>query len=219
MIKKQLHILILPSWYPISSMPLSGIFFKEQVQALRRAGVKAGIVYPETRGLTNFSIKNLLNNHFHITKELEDSVMTFRLHSWNMFPKMPKLQAIQWVYETKRLVKKYIEINGKPDIIHAHSTLWGGYTALLLSKEYNIPYIITEHHSNFANGLIKDWQVPYIQKSFIDAKKLIAVSSPFAKILQHYDKGKNIVVIPNAINTDFFYFKKKNAKKNLLIYL
>lgn len=213
-----LHILVLPSWYPTTSIPLNGIFFKEQTQALNNAGIKVGVVYPEIRGLSYFNFNDLIRNHFHVTIENEDGIETIRKHSWNLFPKSTKLQAKQWIYEASKLFSKYIMLYGKPDIIHAHSALWAGYTAMLLSKKFNIPYIITEHSSSYAFGLIKEWQKPYIQQSFKSAVQVISVSTAFADILSKYSTGSNISIIPNMIDTDYFYPKPKE-KTNKFTFL
>lgn len=38
-----------------------------------------------------------------------------------------------------------------PEVIHAQVTYPAGYAAFLIGKKYNVPFIITEHSSNFEN--------------------------------------------------------------------
>ncbi|SKA88204.1 Glycosyltransferase involved in cell wall bisynthesis [Clostridium sp. USBA 49] len=213
---KQLHILIIPSWYPTKDMPLSGIFFKEQAQALTKEGIKVGLIYPETRWLSKFKLKHIKDYHFQIKQNYEENVNVFREYSWNIFPKTKKMQSKQWIYEAEKLYKNYVKKYGKPDIIHAHSVLWAGYTAMKLSKKFKVPYIITEHSSSFAKNLIKSWQIPYINEAFDNAEKIIAVSSPFAKLLSSYSKNSKIDVIPNMVDTEYFYFKEKKKKEKFI---
>jgi L-malate glycosyltransferase len=208
--EKNMHVLVIPSWYPTTKTPLNGIFFKEQAKALCENGVNVGLIYPEIRGLSGICIKDFLNNHFQMQQISEDKVKTLRLHSWNLFPKISRLQASQWVYEGKKLARKYIELNGKPDIIHAHSALWGGYVARYISNYYDIPYVITEHSSSYARKLINAWEIPYVKKIFKNSSEIVAVSTAFAHILKEYTNCKDVMVIPNSIDTNYFFLKQKN---------
>ena len=45
-----MKILIMPSWYPTKEKPLSGIFFKEQAQALARRGHDVAIAVMRSDG-------------------------------------------------------------------------------------------------------------------------------------------------------------------------
>ncbi len=51
-----MHILILPSWYPNTYNPLSGIFFKEQAEALASFGHKVGVI-----AIQPISLKQVMN--------------------------------------------------------------------------------------------------------------------------------------------------------------
>lgn len=213
---KQLHVLIIPSWYPTVDMPLYGIFFKEQAEALARQGIKVGVIYPETRWLSRFKLKHVRDYHFQVKQNYDCNVNTFRKCSWNLIPRSKKLQSKQWIYEVNMLFKKYVKQNGMPDIIHAHSALWAGYAARNILRKYKLPYVVTEHSTSFARGIIKSWEIPYIKKVFDSGEKIIAVSSPFANILKVYCEAKDITVIPNMVDTDYFYFKEKNKTEKFV---
>lgn len=216
--KKNIHVLVMPSWYPTSETPLNGIFFKEQAQNLLDFNIKVGIVYAEMRWLTSLSWSNLKKHHFQIKQYNEDGILTIRKHSWNKFPRFPRKQAMNRVREFVKLADIYIKKYGKPDIIHAHSVLWGGYAAMIVSKKYNIPYIITEHSTAYARGLIKDWQEVYIREAFENANKTLAVSSPFAEILHKYSPRTKIDVLNNPVKVEFFEVPK-HRKKDPFIFL
>ena len=42
-----MHVLILPSWYPETPDDVDGIFFRQQAQALQRAGLTVARLSPE----------------------------------------------------------------------------------------------------------------------------------------------------------------------------
>jgi glycosyltransferase involved in cell wall biosynthesis len=89
----------------------------------------------------------------------------------------------------------------KIDIIHAHVSYPAGYIAYLLSKEFDIPYVITEHMSPFPfPEYIKDKKViNELNISLYNASKIIAVSEDLKKDIEQYG-FKNIEVIPNFID-------------------
>jgi len=39
-----MHVLVIPSWYPNANKPLSGIFFKEQAEALFKQKIHVGVI-------------------------------------------------------------------------------------------------------------------------------------------------------------------------------
>lgn len=203
---KKMHILIIPSFYPVKENNVSGIFFKEQAMALKKRGIRVGIVYSEKRSIKKISIKGFLNNHYQSKVYVEDGIVTWRNHGWNIIPERTRLGATRWVKKTLKLVRKYINQQGKPDIIHAHCSLWAGYAAFLISKKYKIPYIITEHSSAFLNETITKWQRRFVYDSFKNASAIISVSGALAQKLYDFvsDKSREILVIPNLIDVNFF---------------
>src|SRR5688500_18079457 len=104
----ELHVLVLPSWYPTTRLPLNGIFFKEQVQALHRAGVRVGIAFPEILALRMMNWSYLRNFRFQVTCGEEDGVPTCRLKGWNLIPRLPLKHAL-WVQFMLKAVEGYVE--------------------------------------------------------------------------------------------------------------
>lgn len=212
----QLHILIIPSWYPTKDKPLSGIFFKEQAQGLYNQGVKVGVIYPEVRWLSELNLDKLKANHFQVKEYNEEGIIVFRKHGWNTYPKFPEKQVKSWVKQCLKLFKLYINKYGKPDIIHAQSSKWAGYAAKFIEEKYKIPYVVTEHLSEFARDLIEDWQKPYLMEAFRSADRVLAVSSPYAKIIKEYCYDQEIEVISNSVDTNFFNICNKKSKNKFI---
>ncbi len=198
----QFHVLVLPSWYPTPEAPLNGIFFKEQALALRKAGSKVGVVYPEFRSLRTFSLEGILKNRFQVRFFEEEGIPTYRFCGWNL-PRLrvgPRL----WVCLVLRLFERYVRKFGMPDLVHAHSVLWGGVAAMQICRQHGTPYVITEHSSHYARGLIQDWQEPHIRNSLMQASAILAVGSGLMNHLSQYAPEKKITLVPNMVDTDFF---------------
>ncbi|MFX9385586.1 glycosyltransferase, partial [Acinetobacter baumannii] len=99
-----------------------------------------------------------------------------------------------------RLFKEYIKKNGKPDVIHVHSLLNSGYLAFEIYKKYNIPYVITEHSSAFARGLVPSSVFSSLSNVVAYSSKCIAVSKIFCRFLEQNFVGTVWNYIPNIVN-------------------
>ncbi len=199
---RSFHVLILPSWYPTRYAPLNGVFFQEQARALHKAGVQVGVIYPDLRSLRTLGLRSVLENRFQVALWDEDGIPTVRFHGWN--PPSARLRGKLFVGLALRLAISYIERFGKPDLLHAHSVLWGGVAAREVGRRLGIPYVVTEHSSAFGRGLIQTWQEPLIRAAFQDASAVLAVSRSLARLLAPYAGEREIEVLPNMVDTDYF---------------
>lgn len=197
------HVLIIPSWYPVAENKIIGSFFKEQGEALSEIGVKVGVIYPEVRPISAVKVSLISKNYFQVRIYEEQSLKVVRMHGWNKFPKFPKQEGRYWIKQALKLFDVYVKNFGRPDIIHAHSALWGGYAACLISEKYDIPYVLTEHSSAFVLKNIDQWKISYAAEAFGKAQKVFAVSKFFADSLKYYT-DREIKVIPNMVDTDLF---------------
>ncbi len=204
---KSFKVLVIPSWYPDKYNPINGIFFKEQAEALNR--------YVDVAILSVSQIQ-LNKPHEIICKERtnvyeEKGVLTFRYNYINWAPKVNRLN--EKLYKMK-IIKAYQQVLlkfGKPDIIHAHVSYPAGYAAMILSKKYNIPFIVTEH-ATFFERLMND-RSKSMQKIFTHADYYIAVSNSLKNRV--IEAGRHqCEVIPNFINMDKFEQGKKVKSGN-----
>ena len=182
-IKKVLHVLIIPSWYPEYEGDYVGSFFREQALALAKRDCKVGIIFPQLKSLRGLKKVRLF---FKYDYQLDEILPTHRILWSNWFIKMRKVQIKVFTFLGIYLFKKYVKKHGIPDIIHCHSIFNAGYLGERISKKYNIPFLLTEHNSGFYyknQGLQKYYQdVVRITNS---AKLCLTVSSEYAKFLQN----------------------------------
>jgi L-malate glycosyltransferase len=212
MTSQDLHVLLIPSWYVTEEEPLSGVFFKEQAIALAKAGVEVGVVHTELRPLPRLSWALIRKNYFQTSVSIEDHVPVYRRHGWNVFPKMERMKMHHWVHCLGQLAESYIKQRGKPDLLHAHSAIWGGVAAHLLSKQFSIPYVVTEHRDWFLDDNLlpgpagEGWCRRAMQDVFGDASRVIAISTILNRRLSRYLPGKTdkLATIPNLVDSEFF---------------
>jgi len=207
-----MNIFIIPSWYPSQSQPLSGIFIKEQAEALAE-------FFPEH----NFIISNCEIFYHSITKPGK-LLMTFKNYSY-FKAREEKLKANLFEYkssaatyseklggEIDNVIKTHIENflkaeskAGKIDIIHAHVSYTGGFSAMKLKEKFKIPYVITEHMGPFPfPQYINDGKLSHkISDPMNNADKVIAVSNFSADQINSFGI-KRPLIIPNLVNEKVF---------------
>lgn len=192
-----MRVLIIPSWYPIGEDKLMGIYHKEYARALKENGVDTDILYVFRQALKH-PIKYMFMKKYEIDEE--DGYKVYRIKMLNLEPISLKLHMYVYQRKLDKLYKKYINVNTKPDVIHAQVTLPAGYASVKLSKKYDIPLVVTEHSSNFKK-YFTDKNKPY-GVSVVKNSKFTVVSNLMKE--QAKTITKDVEVIPNVIDTKAF---------------
>lgn len=188
-----LHVLFLPSWFSTQEVPSAGIFFRRQAVALSKAGVKVGLIYPDVIPPASGGEHKYSGLGISIS---EDEIVEMRLRRGGLRPLRPWLRY----WATRKLLIEYQKRFGTPDLVHAHGALWAG----VIASFFPFPYVVTEHWSGYAEGLVRPWQVPLIRRAFAKAKARLAVSSALGEELKPYVGQLDVKVLPNVVDTDFF---------------
>ncbi len=143
-----MHILIFPSWYPTKNNKLSGIFFKEQAEALVKQNIDVGcIAINESSPRYMFSKKEIT---FHFDDKNINGINTISV----LYPIPNRFKSLRSIVR-KIVFSRYIGKDGKPDFVHLHSFLYGDL-AIWIKEKYGINYVATEHSTGFAGKLYKD---------------------------------------------------------------
>ena len=177
---KKIHILVIPSWYPDNKDDFEGSFFREQSLGALKQGCDVGIIFPDLKDLRGLKKIRVFPKIYY---ENDEGLRTYRMLWNNWFPKMKFLQILFFKLLGLILFRRYIKEFGKPNIIHCHSVMMGGWLTEKISDKYKIPFVITEHNSLFFRGLHKKY---YTKISEICNKSALclSVSSDYCKILK-----------------------------------
>lgn len=215
---RPMKILVIPSFWPQSTKPIKGIFFKEQVLALQKSGLNVDVTFLEPRSIREFSIRKVRENHFQITEDNEEGIFVMRQRGWNTNI-VSALGGLINVYLSYMLVRVYMRQYGHPDLIHAHNSVWAGSVAALVKQKTGIPYVITEHSSAFLEGNIALNLVPYIKNAYEKADNILAVSQSLATAMTGFIGKKTVTVVPNMVDTDFFTPNPFPSDHNSFVFL
>lgn len=206
-----MHILLIPSEYPTYDHKLGGIFTYEQEKYLSKKN-KIGVIY-----IYLFSIRKFFSS---IVLKLF-SVKSKKNRFFFYFPRIPFFKLINYYLHFiffLPIFKKYVNKNGKPDLIHVHFSEFSIWSAYKIYKIYKIPYVLTEHSTDFLDGKYqkkyKKNSVVYrkIRKALSNCKKIICVSLILKKKIKEYYKikEKKFIIIPNLSKNLKSVSKKKN---------
>ena len=194
-----MHVLLLTISYKSKFNPLSAPFFRDQALALKNNGFEVGVLCA-----LPVSFKSIWKNKLFTFDEesyLDEGIHTL-VSPFISIPKTPNRARRIRLEKGKELFRKYIENNGKPDVIHVHSFL-AGELAIWIKEEYNIPYVVTEHSTGFARDIYNTSFMELAKTVFHKSAVNIAVSAQFCQLLSK-KFSLDFLFVPNLVDTSFF---------------
>lgn len=227
-VKKTINVFVVPSWYPSPNHPLDGIFIQEQLEALsnKSSNIQVYVSLPPDESgqitpLQPFSFLKACLWYTHTKKEIsisKSNQVTQLSHpalSWS-----PRFGGMGLLikYHQKNLVH-LLEHIGHIDLIHAHVSFPCGYVANVLSEEYHIPFVITEHMGPFPfkHYIVNGKPRKEIDQALRRASETIAVSPALAQRITSFGYRQPIV-IPNMIDERRFDIKKTNSHERFIFF-
>ena len=203
-----MHVLVIPSWYHTTFNRIRGIFFKDQALAVLDKVEKVGVVAPVL-----ISIKEVVKTKLLSFQEerCTDQGLFEYIQPILAFPFLKRYNRFLQYRIGKKMVKNYILENGLPDIVHLQSAL-AGKLALWLQKEYQIPFIVTEHSSAFQRQKLSSSEISLAKEVFSSSNYNVAVSDVLAQDLFMLF-NQDFIVIPNIVDTDYFTPATQQNKK------
>lgn len=205
-----MHILEIPSFFP----PYGGLFCLDQAKALRALGHEVRIVSNVQLGIS-VGGKDYLALPYNRQWTEMDGISVYQSYQRGI-PKVIRYNVNRWVAIVCSLFRDYVARYGKPDILHAHCAKWAGYAAMLIGKEYGIPYVITEHlplmllEGEFGPAPSMAWQIPLLKQAYNEAGMVLPVSEELVDdVACYFGKDYRWQYLSNTIDTDFFHYQKR----------
>lgn len=200
-------ILWLPSWYPNKLEPFEGDFIQRHAEAASQfKDIYVIKLAGDPKGLVTKSTSIEINRR----PQLTEQIIYFKKSS-SLFGRM--IGAIRGMRLYRREIKKLIENQGKPILVHVHVTMKAGLLALWLKRKYGIKFLVTEHFGIY-NDTVKDKFADrniffrrLTKKVIYEASLFISVSKFLGEQVNRLILKKEYTVIPNVVNTIFFHQK------------
>jgi len=209
-----MHILEIPSFFP----PYGGAFCLEQAKALVAQGHEVRILSNVQLGIS-IGLKDYLTLSYRRYEHEMDGVMVYQSYQRGL-PKRICFNVNRWVSIVRSMFREYVEKHGRPDILHAHCAKWAGYASMLISQEYGIPYVITEHlplmllEDEFGKAPSNAWQISLLKSAYKNASIVLPVSEELVDDTAcYYGKDYRWQYVSNTIDTGFFHYQRREPKE------
>ena len=209
-----MHILEIPSFFT----PYGGEFCLDQAKALKAVGHEVRILSHVQIALT-IGPKGYFTLPWRRYEHNRDGITVYQSFQRGV-PKAVRWNMKRWVATVCEMFDDYVARYGKPDILHAHCAKWAGYAAMLISRKYGIPYVITEHLSKlvfekeFGPAPSDTWQIVLLKECYHEASMVVPVSEELVdNIACYFGKDYRWQAISNTIDTDFFHYQKRSPRE------
>ncbi len=195
------------SWYPSQEAPFNGDFVQRHAYA---AATQMDVHVIHVAGFAG--VERKFTNETVSTGRLTEQVIYIK-QSGTFLGKLSFNYQLQEKY--RKAIKEYIGRNGVPDVIHVHGIMKAGIAAVWAKQKWGCPYIITEHwgiYNSFVtdNFLNRSHAFRHFTKRVIqEANGFLSVSRFIAKGINSMVTSKKYEVLPNTVNTGFFFPQQK----------
>lgn len=207
-----MHILEIPSFFP----PYGGLFCLDQAKALAARGHQVRILSNVQLAVT-IGLKDYLTLPWHSYEHKLDGITVFQSYQRGL-PKLVHHNVMHWVSVVRSMFADYVARYGCPDILHAHCMKWAGYAAMFISREYQIPYVVTDHlplmllEEEYGKAPSSAWQIPLLREAYEQADMVLPVSEELVDdIACYYGRNYRWRYLSNTIDTAFFAYQPRKA--------
>ncbi len=106
-----------------------------------------------------------------------------------------------WLKSGEQLFNRYVADFGMPDLVHAHTARYAG----ILAQRLGAPYVLTEHSSEYARGILPARDVGDVANAFAHAQARIMVSPQLGQLIsEQFGTAINPWRwIPNIVDSEF----------------
>ena len=200
-----MHVLLIVNTYVTSKDPRRGAKFRTHLKTFKQHGIKAGLVAIMQR---DFTPLQCLRQCGFVFEEQEYSATIIRdCTYYALLRRLPGLRdAVRAAVLAERSIKRYFHRNGRPDVIHAHGSMWAGVAANTVAARERVPYVLTEHTSHFQRRAVRPQYLPLLRKVFAESAMRLPVSEATGQALEQLfgRSARPWIAIANMVSDEAF---------------
>jgi teichuronic acid biosynthesis glycosyltransferase TuaC len=195
--RSAMRVLTLTPFYPRASDDAEGCFIAEPLRAMHEFGVNSCVVAVQP---------------LHRSRAGGNAVAP--VATWIRYPSIPSgiglASSGKFLYASLISKVRKLHSSERIDLIHAHAALPCGHAAALLSRELNIPFVVTVHgldafFDKQVRGYAGVWCKRVAQFIYRSASRVICISDKVAeKVMDGSAARINPRVIYNSVNAQMF---------------
>lgn len=194
-------ILWLVSWYPNKYDPFDGDFIQRHA--------RAAALHHDIHVL--FVKTSPQQESIETERKEEHGVLEEIIYLPKKNKQLGKIKSLLEWYKNYLAAAREIIQNERPALVHVHIPWKAGLVALWIKKEYEVPYVVTEHWGIY-NSVVEDniYTKPllvryFLKKIYKHASALLSVSDFLGRSINETLIGKPFQVIPNVVDTAIFH--------------
>lgn len=192
------------SWFPSRLDPRLGNFVQRHAEALQSVGVRVTVIHIAMRHRILFP---------KVEKEKLDNLDVVHL----FLPKTGAKSPFSLRYWCDVLLKHLRGLHAKPEIVHCHVAYPAGDFALALAEKLRLPLVYTEHWSGFDPGRKQTYTAAVkaqVERVVEKSSAILPVSEYLAEMMRRKGLEGNYKVVPNAVNTKYFFPGKRGKNEH-----
>lgn len=193
------RVIVIASWYP-TGRSQGGSFVQDQVAALAEDH-EVAVIAPDLRRFRSLVRADWLKGR---APTLERGVPVVRPVITPPVPRTKDLALGLYARGVARALRALGPDWRRPDVIHAHVVLPGGFAAARLGSRLEIPVVLTEHSGPFSMHLASGTDRRSVRWTLANMAQVLAVGPGLARDIEHFAPGTPVRVLGNVVDTDFF---------------
>jgi teichuronic acid biosynthesis glycosyltransferase TuaC len=191
----KLHVLTLTPFYPSGGDEVSGCFVAETLEQLTAQGIESSVI--------------AVNSVYHPRKKSSREFSA----EWIRYPQLPGNFGLSSAggFLDSVLSNRIRQLHQRSPIsvIHAHAALPCGHAAVLLSRRFGIPFVVTIHgldvfNNCFENGIAAGWRRKSSLFVYRNAHTVICISEKIERLLHDGMDSVKAEVVYNGTDCDRF---------------
>jgi len=202
------NILFITTAFPHDNKPFDGIFVYRHARAISNAGENVIVLTAEDTDIST--------NGFTIKNSSKGEIKVFRAKYKTSFGPLNLNKKVDALKQGFKEIAKTIKI----DLVHVHFSYPAGFAALWIKKNFNIPYVITEHSSMF-NSYRKELRFKVLRKLIKPvlegAEMIMPVSEDLSKHMKAISQASSYRVVPNVVDANTFKLKDSPPSNSVRI--
>lgn len=191
---------MLPTWYPSPEDPVSGVFVRDQAQAIAEHHDVAVLVL-EPRGPRG-------DRKVEVSVEAEDGLLTVRVRAAH-----GRLRKAWLTLGLIKGVRRLRSVGFRPDLVHGH-VFRVGAVAVVLGRAMGLPVVVSEHHSLFPRRIATRLDLMLARLAFRGAEIVAPVSESLRQAIEAYGIRARYRVVPNPVDTRVFHPAEVGASRD-----
>jgi L-malate glycosyltransferase len=200
-VEKELHILVLSSWYPTRMDPASGNFIQRFAEVLSTR-FKVSVVFVRADDeLKKTEILERRQGNLH-------EILVHYPKGSGLFKRFTQLARYK-----KALDLGLTKLDGKPDLIHAHVAFPKGKEFEYVSAKLGVDFILSAHSADFSAAERQNWsklKQRLVVQTLRKARLVLPVSAALEKDMLAVEPHFARIVLPLPVSTSLFYPGTRN---------